>query len=339
MAKLKPKKVSWDLKNDRVIIIAAGKLEPTIEKNSMFVTHNKRFYRPSKYLATYANAKVNALYEIIENPMDDCTLENTPELLGFVESKEYNLSKNSKGRVFKLKKIKKLNIENNSISKTGKNIPFTYGNTRYSTLEKIEKAKKTSELIDGIAQEEEVLEQAGESTCIQPNGAKVILNWSSTEDFDLALAYEDLKGDKGLLYFENKGSLTTFPYMELTKDEGTGVKAGFFRVFGIKSKKEEQISIANMDKIKTAFLICWDWKKKDNEKANFDKSDAQISIVDSEDFISTSKLQTEGGFNAVCIAKIEQKQEEFVLTNVSKGFLKTVDIPTLFHRLEETITI
>jgi tellurite resistance protein TerA len=337
MAKLKPKKVAWDLKNEQVMIIAAGKLEALIEKELIFVTYNKRFYRPSKYLATYANGKVNSLYEITETPQDNCNLENMPELAKFVDSKEYQITATTAARVFKLKKLKNLKIENNSVSKTGKNIPFTYGNTRYSTLEKIEKAKLTSELIAGIAQEEVVLTEAGESTCIQPNGAKVVLEWSSTDDFDLALAYQDTTGDKGLIYFQNKGNLNSFPYMQITQDEGTGIKAGVFKMFGIKSKKQEQISIANMDKIKTAYLICWDWKKGDHDKASFDKSDAKISIVDSEDFVSTSKLQSQGGFNAVCIAKIEQNQDEFVLTNMSKGFVKTIDVPILFQRLAESI--
>ncbi len=334
MAKQKTKKVAWDLKNDQVMVVAAGKMESLIDSELMFVTYNKRFYRPSKYIATYASGKINGLYEITTNPLDDCNLENTPSLSKFVADVTYDVTATTNCRVFNLKKVKNLSIVNNSTSKTGKNIPFTYGNTRYTTLSKIDTAKFTSDLIGNTVQDEEViLDEVGGNTCIQPNDAKIILEWSSADDFDLALAYQDMSNEKGLIYFKNKGVLNAFPYMQLTKDAG----AGFFTMLGFKSKKQESISIKNMDKIKTAYLICWDWKKGDLDKANFDKSDAKISIVDSEGFTSTSKLLSEGGYNAVCIATIEQKQDSFVLTNCSKGFVKTIDISVLFHRLTEAL--
>ena len=48
----------------------------------------------------------------------------------------------------------------------------------------------------------------------------VSMKWTTAADFDLAAAYEDKSGKQGLIYFGEQGDLNTFPFMQLSGDEG-----------------------------------------------------------------------------------------------------------------------
>jgi hypothetical protein len=62
-----------------------------------------------------------------------------------------NYNGNILRRCFKIKKIENIGpIINDTIGKSGKKVPFTYGQTRYTTVDLIQKAKVTSELIHGL---------------------------------------------------------------------------------------------------------------------------------------------------------------------------------------------
>ena len=211
-------------------------------------------------------------------------------------------------------------IKNDSLSKARKPVPYTYGQPRYTTLDRINAAKVTSELIKGIVEEPLVLEEVGTNTLINPNNATIALSWKSKDDFDIAVAYEDKKGKMGLVFFNEKGSLTTFPFMQLDKDARGSM------LF----KQRETILINQLEEMKKVFIICWDYEAINAKKsANFSKkSNVQVAIEDENGFSSSAILQSDGDFNATCIAKIENN-DGFVFTNVSKGFnsnFKPLDI-------------
>jgi len=143
-----PKMVkNWSLNNDQVLIVAGGRGYKLAQQHSIYRCQNERSFRSSRYLAFYDEGKIEEVFEILEPPIDNCTPDNN-EILKKTE-KDYPIE--GMARVFKLKSLGKVNsIENNSLSKNGKSVPFTYGQPRYTTIDLLRKAKKTSELINGV---------------------------------------------------------------------------------------------------------------------------------------------------------------------------------------------
>ena len=71
------------------------------------------------------------------------------------------------------------------------------------------------------------LQQKGESASL--GGIKqfmVSLKWTTAADFDLAAAYKRKDGTTGLVYFGELGDLNSFPFMQLSGDEGVGDQGG-----------------------------------------------------------------------------------------------------------------
>jgi tellurite resistance protein TerA len=315
----------WNLKNDNVIVLAGSTAQETALKYNVYICQNLRSFRSSKYMTFYKDGLIEHLFEIIEKPYDYGTPENTAEYKQMVADKQVDYS--DAARVFKLKYVGKVGpIKNDSVSKTGKPVPFTYGQPRYTTLDRLNAAKVTSELIKGIIEEPLILTEVGTNTIINPNNATIALSWQSNDDFDIAVVYEDKKGRQGLVFFNDKGSLDVFPYMKLDKD------ARGSRIF----KQRETILIDNLNEMKKVFIICWDYEAINaNKSANFiKKSNVQVAIEDENGFSSSAILQSDGNFNSTCIAKIENK-DGFVFTNVSRGFNSNFKPEDIIKNVEE----
>jgi hypothetical protein len=136
----------WSLDNQNVIILAGRTGEPIALQYFYYICQNKRKFKPSRYLTFFNNNQIRYIFEIIEKPMDDVNLNTIPELKEFVESLEEE-KQNHLHTIIKLKYLKEIEpIRNDTIDKNGDPCPYTYGITRYTTLEKMGKAKKTSEL-------------------------------------------------------------------------------------------------------------------------------------------------------------------------------------------------
>ena len=315
----------WDLKNENVIVLAGSLGQDEALKYNAYICQNLRSFRAAKYLTFSKDGLIENLFEIIDKPYDYGTYENTPEFKQMVDDK---LIENfGTGRVFKVKFVGKVGpIKNDSLSKAGKPVPFTYGQPRYTTLDRIKAAKVTSELIKGIVEEPLVLTEVGTNTMINPNNATIALSWQSNDDFDIAVVYEDKKGKQGLVFFNEKGNLSVYPYMQLDKD------ARGSRIF----KQRETILINQLDEMKKVYIICWDYEAINAKKsANFSKkSNVQVAIEDENGFSSSAILQSDGDFNATCIAKIENN-DGFVFTNVSKGFNSNFKPADIIKSIEE----
>lgn len=141
---------NWELNNDKVLIVAGNWALNIANKYGIYECQNYRSFRSSKYMAFYDDGIIDTLFEIIDKPYDNATEGNTPEIAKMaIEIPNYN--GNTLRRCFKLKIIEKIGpIINDSIGKSGKKVPFTYGQARYTSLELIRKAKKTSELVHGL---------------------------------------------------------------------------------------------------------------------------------------------------------------------------------------------
>ena len=77
----------------------------------------------------------------------------------------------------------------------------------------------------------------------------VTLKWTTAADFDLAALYEGKDGKIGMVYFGALGDLNTYPFMQLSGDEGVGDSGG---------ENSEEMRVANIDDISNIWIICWD---------------------------------------------------------------------------------
>jgi hypothetical protein len=136
----------WNLDNSNVIILAGRVGEPIALQYSYYICQNKRKFKPAKYLTFFNNNQIKYIFEIVESPKDDVNLKTIPELIEYVESLE-DEKKDDLHTIIKLKYLEEIGpIKNDTIDKNGEPCPYTYGITRYTTMDKIKTAKKTSEL-------------------------------------------------------------------------------------------------------------------------------------------------------------------------------------------------
>ncbi len=125
----------------------------------------------------------------------------------------------------------------------------------------------------------------------------VSMKWSTAADFDLAAVYEGKDGKQGLVYFGELGDLNTFPFMQLSGDEGVGDKGG---------EKEETMRIANLNSMKYVWILCWDYGKvQDGAPARFKESDVTLAVIDDKGTSHNVKLDTGDIGNVALIATID----------------------------------
>lgn len=135
--------VNWE---DRVQIVAGRSGEPIALKYSFYACQNNRSFRKSKYLAFYNNGGIHTLFEIIGEPINDYNLSENPNLEKYLQEYEPNYI-GDKRQFYQLKMINKnLNIKHFGKNKNGKNTAYTMGVFRYTTIDKINKAKDTNDL-------------------------------------------------------------------------------------------------------------------------------------------------------------------------------------------------
>jgi hypothetical protein len=137
------KKQDWDLNNDKVLIVAASWAESIAIKHSIYICQNDRNFQSSRYIAFYKDGRIKYIYEIVDVPYYNCTLDNTPILrtLDKLDIPE------EPRQVIYIKLFLEVDpIVNDTLDKNGKPCAFTQGH-RYTTFDLIKKAKKTSELV------------------------------------------------------------------------------------------------------------------------------------------------------------------------------------------------
>lgn len=150
----------------------------------------------------------------------------------------------------------------------------------------------------------------------------VTMKWTTAADFDLAAAYENKQGKQGLVYFGELGDLNSFPFMQLSGDEGVGDKGG---------QNEETMRITKLDDMKYVWILCWDYGKvKNGEPARFKGSDVTLSVMDDKGATHNVTLDTGDMGNVALIATIDNSSPIGAkLINSSKAGtlkgLKTLD--------------
>lgn len=136
-----------DSSADRVIIVGGVQAESVALDYGWYFCQPYRYFEKAKYMAFAYNNRIQYLFEIVGNPAEAVDLtQYLPKSLftdywpGYVSS---NLQK-----LFQLKLVKEFSpvIVNNLTSKSGRRVAFTQ-NQRYTTYDKIMKAKTTMDLL------------------------------------------------------------------------------------------------------------------------------------------------------------------------------------------------
>lgn len=173
---MRPTLAPWNFNNKNVLIVAGKWAEEIALKYGICILPNELNLIPCKYLAVYHDDTVKYLFEIIKTPMDNIDAENTNEIrdiLSLEQKKgiEWLRGKEAGCRMFTVKKIADVGpIINNYISpRTNVLTPLTRGAIRYTTYERVMKAKLTMELECQIDEEEPYVEEIVEVEQAKPD--------------------------------------------------------------------------------------------------------------------------------------------------------------------------
>jgi len=146
-------------KNSRVVVFAGGVFGEVIAlKYNLYFCPSTRNIKPSGYVCFYRNWRIKHCFKINESPIESANLLDIHEILEyFKESGILNKEKEKPEefswirephKLFKLgEKVDINKIENDIKNERGIPIPFLYGNQRYTTIEKLKGASKTSQLL------------------------------------------------------------------------------------------------------------------------------------------------------------------------------------------------
>lgn len=135
------------------------------------------------------------------------------------------------------------------------------------------------------------------------------LKWFKEIDFDLAALYLLKNGEKGLIYFSNKGDVTKKPFINLNVDAM------------YKKENEEILTIGKLNEIEELYLICWDFTGLGGTGA-FSGASTSITMIDSNKNSVIVNLKSAVGFDAACIAKVYSHNNQYIIENKSHYFKK-----------------
>ena len=155
------------------------------------------------------------------------------------------------------------------------------------------------------------LRQKGHAALIdQFKQLTVSMKWTTAADFDLAVAYQTKAGKPGLVYFGDLGSLNTFPYINLNKDEGVGDTGG---------NNEEILQISQLDDMQYVWIFCWDYNQvQQGKSARFRDSDVHLTMTNEVGKRISVTVDTGDFGNVCCIATIDNTGATPKLINASQ---------------------
>jgi tellurite resistance protein TerA len=141
------------------------------------------------------------------------------------------------------------------------------------------------------------LKQKGDE--INISGVKQLmaaLQWSTADDFDLAAAYETREGQHGLIYFGEFGNLNTFPFIQLSGDDGGGTEADH----------QETMRITRLIGMKYIWILCWDYGKiQEGVPFSFKESHVSLTLLDDKNNSHKITLDTSDMGNVALFATID----------------------------------
>lgn len=140
------KKRKWTQAKDRVIILAGSIAEGIAITYGYYICQNGRQFQNAEYIAFFKNNAITRLFKIDGEPRDDVDLRDISDLRDYLE-REKPPYYGEKAKIMKLMEMETITpIMNDSVDKNGNPCPYTYGQPRYTTIERLRAARKTSEL-------------------------------------------------------------------------------------------------------------------------------------------------------------------------------------------------
>ena len=155
----------------------------------------------------------------------------------------------------------------------------------------------------------ELVQKGAEAPLTPFRSLKGTMSWSSATDFDLAVAYETKTGQKGLVYFGDKGSTQNPPHIALDGDAGVGDAGG---------DNAETMTISKIDHLKHVYILAWDYTQvQSGQPARFQESDVKVSFKDDNGINYDLQLDTGDIGNVAVLAHINNSGGTPVLSNTS----------------------
>ncbi len=134
---------TWDPDDSRVLVVPAKHARSEARHFLVYACQNRRSFKPFKWIAFYAQGEIDTIAEVIAAPEDDVLLAERPE---FAELAEVVRDPTNPCRVLRLSKVRSVGpIKNDLKDRNGKPAAWVQ-NQRYTTSDRIEKARVTSEL-------------------------------------------------------------------------------------------------------------------------------------------------------------------------------------------------
>lgn len=133
--------------NERVIIVGGSWGESVALDYNVYLGQEGRFFHPSSYITFAYNNRIKKVFKIIGEFIPSIDISTIPEL----KNSDYFIKKepgysHDKRCYFKLEFFRDVNIQNDYTDKNGRRCAFTR-RQRYTTIDKLLHASKTSELV------------------------------------------------------------------------------------------------------------------------------------------------------------------------------------------------
>ena len=182
-----------------------------------------------------------------------------------------------------------------------------------------------------------ILQRKGQEVTISVNELVILLTWTEDVDLDLLAFYRAKDGQAGGIFSENYpggtlGSLETFPFIELSCDDGLETSC---------REKEEMLRISELSHMAEIYIVILNYTDAVvNKSSAFIDYDGSVSVfIDKWEKIEIPLNSPEKGYAAV-VCKIDNTSPEGAklinLNNVMdfKEFMSTVPGANMFVRVK-----
>jgi len=147
-----------------------------------------------------------------------------------------------------------------------------------------------------------ILEKMGDEAYISVKQLMVTLKWSANVDLDLMAFYETKNGEKGGVFSNlypggSLGSLNTFPYIELSGDEGLDATGG---------DNEEVLRITKLEEMAEIYIVTINYTDATQKKpVYFNSYDGVVTVMDEKGESIEVSLNSPNRGHVAVIAKID----------------------------------
>ena len=147
-----------------------------------------------------------------------------------------------------------------------------------------------------------VLENKGDEAYLSVKQLMVTLKWTADVDLDLMAFYETKDGKKGGVFSDlypggSLGSLSAFPYIGLSSDEGVGATGG---------DNEEVLRITKLDDMAEVYIVTINYTDATQKKeVYFNDYDGIVTVIDEKGETIEVPLNSPNRGHVAVIAKID----------------------------------